>query len=106
MTDSPMTDPSMTKSPMTESPMTDPSMTDPQWLRMRIAELATARPPAELETSTLRELGLQSVDFVVLLAEIEQRLGAPLDDDDLADENFADVPALDRLLSRVRGRHG
>jgi hypothetical protein len=42
----------------------------------------------------------------VLLAEIEQRLGVLLDDDDLDDENFVDVPALDRLLSRVRGRHG
>jgi acyl carrier protein len=98
MTDQPLTDPQTDQ-------LTDP-LTDPQWLRMRIAELAAAQPPAALETTPLRDLGLQSVDFVVLLAEIEQRLGVLLDDDDLDDENFVDVPALDRLLSRVRGRHG
>lgn len=91
---------------MTDHAMTDHPMTDQEWLRSRVAELATAEAPVELETATLRELGLQSVDFVVLLAEIEQRLGTPLEDDDLDDENFADLPALDRLLSRVRGRHG
>lgn len=81
-------------------------MTDSEWLRSRIAELATAQPTAVLESVPLRELGLQSVDFVVLLAEIEQRLGVPLEDDDLDDENFVDLPALERLLSRVRGRDG
>jgi len=81
-------------------------MTDPEWLRTRIAELAGAQPTGALESAPLRELGLQSVDFVVLLAEIEQRLGVPLEDEDLDDENFADLLALDRLLSRVRGRHG
>jgi acyl carrier protein len=79
---------------------------DGQWLRMRIAELGETEAAAVPESSSLRELGLQSVDFVVLLAEIEQRLGVPLDDEDLDDENWADVRALDRLLARVRGRHG
>lgn len=80
--------------------------TDAQWLRTRIAELGNGDLEGAPETSTLRELGLQSVDFVVLLAEIEERLGVPLEDEDLDDENFADVRALDRLLARVRGRHG
>ncbi|HEX8303282.1 MAG TPA: acyl carrier protein [Jatrophihabitans sp.] len=85
---------------------TTDQITDSEWLRMRIAELGDAGAAGAPETSTLRELGLQSVDFVVLLAEIEQRLGVPLEDEDLDDENFADVRALDRLLARVRGRHG
>ena len=80
--------------------------TDTEWLRLRIAELGDAEPTSVPESSSLRELGLQSVDFVVLLADIEQRLGVPLEDEDLDDENFADVRALDRLLARVRGRHG
>lgn len=101
-----MTEQPITRQQITQQPMDDSLMTDSEWLRRRVAELATADPSTELETATLRELGLQSVDFVVLLAEIEQRLGTPLEDEDLDDENFADLPALDRLLSRVRGRHG
>jgi acyl carrier protein len=85
--------------------MTD-QLTDAHWLRLRIAELGDAGAAGAPETATLRELGLQSIDFVVLLAEIEERLGVPLEDEDLDDENFADVRALDRLLARVRGRHG
>lgn len=80
--------------------------TDTEWLRARLAELGDTDPASVPESSSLRELGLQSVDFVVLMAEIEQRLGVPLEDEDLDDENFADVQALDRLLARVRGRHG
>lgn len=78
---------------------------DNDWLRMRVAELGNLDQPAAPESVALRDLGLQSVDFVVLLADIEDRLGVLLEDEDLDDENFADVRALEKLLARVRGRH-
>ena len=81
-------------------------MTDREWLHDRVARIVPLADSGSIDVLPLRDLGVQSVDLIVLLAEIEERLGTCLDDEDLDDRNFIDVSSLERLLGKVRGRHG
>jgi acyl carrier protein len=82
------------------------AVTDRDWLRKRVARIVPFADTRSIDDVALRDLGVQSVDLILLLAEIEQRLGAPLADEDLDDRNFVDVASIERLLGRLRSRDG
>lgn len=57
-----------------------------------------------LPTQSLRnEIGLDSVGFVELRTQIEQRLGVAISDDEFTPENFATISTLGHLIRRRRG---
>jgi acyl carrier protein len=50
------------------------------------------------EDSRLRDLGIDSVDMVLLITRLEDNFQISLSVDDLAPENFRDIASLIRLL--------
>ncbi|ACY13669.1 phosphopantetheine-binding protein [Haliangium ochraceum] len=54
----------------------------------------------------LRELGIDSMEMMVLLDAVEERFDIELEDEDLDDANFSDLASLTALVERVRRRHG
>lgn len=68
-----------------------------------LAELLPLGFSAEFgDTRPLVEAGLDSVGVLALVAELEGRLGVPLDGSDLTAENLGSLGALCALVARRR----
>lgn len=71
-----------------------------------LASVLGEEAPPHVEGSDLliQDLGVDSVGFVALLAELEELLGVSIPDEDFSLEKFATVGDLKRFIVRVDGK--
>ena len=83
--------------------MVDPTVLDPAFVRILRSHLKYLDQGEELDPDRpLRDLGLDSMQAVELLFDIENHFDRALDDDDLTEETFATARSLWAVISKDR----
>jgi acyl carrier protein len=81
--------------------MLDPALLDPAFVQILRGHLKYLEPGQALDPDRpLRDLGLDSMQAVELLFDVEDHFDRALDDDDLTEETFATARSLWAVISR------
>ena len=85
--------------------MLDPTVFDPGFAQVLLPHLKYLEPGEELDPDRpLSELGLDSMQAVELLFDLEDHFDRVLDDDELTAETFATARSLWSVVSRPGAR--